>query len=84
MNLDTALALAIDDALHTHQAEAVTLTAALTLIVADTLHEHLASNVGIYIPTPTADLLRRSVFLRLSQQRPFVRVADPAVFVRQP
>ncbi len=82
LSLDTALALAIDDALHTHQAEAVTLTAALTLIVADTLHEHLASNVGIYIPTPTADLLRRSVFLRIAQQRPFVRVDEQRVFIR--
>ena len=76
------MALAIDDALHTHQAEAVTLTAALTLIVADTLHEHLASNVGIYIPTPTADLLRRSVFVRLAQQHSFVRVEGPRIFTR--
>lgn len=82
MNLDAALALAIDDALHTHQAEAVTLTAALALIVADTLHEHLASNIGIYIPTPTADLLRRSVFLRIAQQRPFVRVDEQRIFIR--
>lgn len=82
VNLDTALALAIDDALHTHQAEAVTLTAALALIVADTLHEHLASNIGIYIPTPTADLLRRSVFVRLAQQHAFVRVEDQHIFTR--
>lgn len=82
VNLDTALALAIDDALHTHQAEAVTLTAALTLIVADTLHEHLASNIGIYIPTPTADLLRRSVFVRLAQQHAFVRVDEQRIFIR--
>lgn len=82
MDADTALSLAIDGALHTHQAEAVTLTAALTLIVADALHEHLASNVGIYIPTPTADLLRRSEFVRLAQQHAFVRVEDQHIFTR--
>ena len=83
VSLDTALALAIDDALHAHQAEAATLTAALTLIVADTLHEHLASSVGVYIPTPTAELLRRSVFVRLAERRPFVRLAERRPFVRE-
>ena len=54
-----------------------------TLIEArDTLHEHLASNIGIYIPTPTADLLRRSVFVRLAQQHAFVRVEDQHIFTR--
>lgn len=82
LGLDTALSLAINDALHAHATEAVSLTAALTLIVADTLHDHYASNVGIYIPAPAADLLRRSVFVRLAGERPFVRVETHPVFVR--
>ena len=82
MNLDTALSLAIHDALHTHQAEAATLTAALTLVVSDAIHAHFADQVEFFIPVPVADLLRRAVFLRIAQQRPFLRLAQQHSFVR--
>ena len=82
MDADTALSLAIHDALHAHQAEAATLTAALTLIVSDALHAHLAEQVEFFIPVPVADLLRRSVFLRIAQQRPFLRIAQQRPFLR--
>lgn len=82
MNLDTALALAIHDALHTHQAEAATLTAALTLVVSDAIHAHFADQAEFFIPVPLVDQLRRSVFLRIAQQRPFVRVDEQRIFIR--
>jgi len=82
VNLDTALSLAIHDALHAHQAEAATLTAALTLIVSAALHAHLAEQVGAYVPIPDAEMLRRSVFVRLAERRTFVRVEDRHVFAR--
>ena len=78
----SALSLAIHDALHAHQAEAATLTAALTLIVSDAIHSHFADQAEFFIPVPVADLLRRSVFLRIAQQRPFVRADEQRIFIR--
>ncbi|MCO6443625.1 MAG: hypothetical protein J5J04_06020 [Anaerolineae bacterium] len=82
VDADTALSLAIHDALHAHQAEAATLTAALTLIVSDAIHTHFADQAEFFIPVPLVDQLRRSVFLRIAQQRPFVRVDEQRVFIR--
>ena len=82
VDADTALSLAIHDALHTHQAEAATLTAALTLVVSDAIHAHFADQAELFIPVPLVDQLRRSVFLRIAQQRPFVRVDEQRIFIR--
>ena len=82
VNLDTALSLAIHAALHTHQAEAATLTAALTLVVSDAIHAHFADQAELFIPAPLVDQLRRPVFLRIAQQRPFVRVGEQRISIR--
>ena len=38
--------------------------------------------VEFFIPVPLVDQLRRSVFLRIAQQRPFVRTEEQRPFVR--
>lgn len=89
--LDAALSLAIHDALHAHYADALTLTTLVNLLVSDAIHAHQASNPTLYLPVPAAELLRKSVFVRLaelvavtrlSRQGATTRVSDERAFVR--
>lgn len=89
--LDAALSLAIHDALHAHHADALTLTTLVNLLISDAIHAHQASNPTLYLPVPAAELLRKSVFVRLaelgavtrlSRQGATTRVSDERAFVR--
>lgn len=89
--LDTALSLAIHDALHAHHADALTLTTLVNLLISDAIHAHQASNPTLYLPVPAAELLRKSVFVRLaelgavtrlSRQDATTRVSVERAFVR--
>lgn len=80
--LDTALSLAIHDALHAHHADALTLTTLVNLLVDDAIHAHQAGNPTLYLPVPAAEVLRRSVFVRLAELRATVRVDDERAFLR--
>jgi hypothetical protein len=82
LSLDTALTLAIADALHEHQADAQLLTAQLNLLIADAVHGHLAGNPTLYLPPIAAELLRKSVFIRLEQLRAVTRVETEQAFAR--
>lgn len=82
LTLDTALSLAIHDALLSHHADALTLTTLVNLLVDDAIHAHQAGNPTLYLPVPAAEVLRRSVFVRLTELRATVRVDDERAFLR--
>ena len=50
--------------------------------MSDAIHAHFADQAEFFIPVPLVDQLRRSVFLRIAQQRPFVRVDEQRIFIR--
>lgn len=80
--LDTALSLAIHDALHAHHADALTLTTLVNLLISDAIHAHQASNPTLYLPVPAAELLRKSVFVRLAELGAVTRLAELRATVR--